>query len=238
MIIRRWAMSVITISRGSYTHGKVVAEKVAQKLGYGCISREILLEVANEYNVPEVKLLRSIRDAPAISERYTFARERYINFIRAAFLTQVVKDNVVYHGFAGQYFLKDAPSVLKVRIIANMKYRVECMMQRETVSKKKAEQMVKEVDEERRKWSQKLYNLDTWDSRLYDLVINIEKISIDHATDMICNAVKLSPFQTTHESQKIIERLIQEAVEKSEKGPKQSPFFEPMRGNPWQNKNQ
>ena len=230
-------MSVITISRGSYTHGKVVAEKVAQKLGYGCISREILLEVANEYNVPEVKLLRSIRDAPAISERYTFARERYINFIRAAFLTQVVKDNVVYHGFAGQYFLKDAPHVLKVRIIANMKYRIECMMQRETVSKKKAEQMVKEVDEERRKWSQKLYNLDTWDSRLYDLVINIEKISIDHATDMICNAVKLSPFQTTHESQKIIERLIQEAVEKSEKGPKQSPFFEPMRGNPWQNKN-
>ena len=113
-------MSVITISRGSYTHGKVVAEKVAQKLGYGCISREILLEVADEYNVPEVKLLRSIRDAPAISERYTFARERYINFIRVALLTQIFRDNVVYHGFAGQYFLKDAPHVLKVRIIANM----------------------------------------------------------------------------------------------------------------------
>jgi cytidylate kinase len=226
-------MSVITISRGSYTHGSVVAEKVSKKLGYACISREILLEIADEYNIPEIKLLRSIRDAPSISERYTFAREKYINFIRAAFLAHVIKDNVVYHGFAGQYFLKDAPHVLKVRIIANMKYRIECMMQREAVSEKKAEQMVKEVDEERRKWSQKLYDLDTWDSRLYDLVINIEKISIDQASEMICNTVKLSPFQTTPESQKTIERLKKEAMEKLEKGPKQSPFFEPLRESPW-----
>ena len=50
---------------------------------------------------------------------------------------------------------------------------------------------------------------------------------------MICNTVKLSPFQTTPESQKIMERLIQEAMEKLEKGPKQSPFFEPMRAGPW-----
>jgi cytidylate kinase len=228
-------MSVITISRGSYTHGSVVAEKVAQKLGYECTSREILLEIIEEYNIPEIKLLRSIRDAPSIFERYTFGREKYINFIRAAFLMQVIKDNVVYHGFAGQYFLKDAPNVLKVRIIANMKYRIECMMKREAVSEKKAEKMVKEVDEERRKWSRKLYNLDTWDSRLYDLVINIEKISIDQASDMICDTVKLGPFQTTPESQKTMERLIRKAMEKVKKGPKQSPFFEPMRDNPWQN---
>jgi hypothetical protein len=31
--------SIITISRGSYTHGKEVAEKLAQKLGYDCVSR-------------------------------------------------------------------------------------------------------------------------------------------------------------------------------------------------------
>ncbi len=229
-------MSVITISRGSYTHGSLVAEKVAEKLGYRCISREVLLEVADEYNIPEIKLLRSIRNAPSVSERYTFAREKYINFIRANFLTQVMKDDVVYHGFAGQYFLRDAPHVLKVRIIADMRYRIECMMQREGVSEKKAEQMVKEVDEERRKWSLKLYNMDTWDSRLYDLVINIEKISIDHASEMICNTVKLDPFQTTPESRKIMEGLFQAAMEKLEKGPKQSPFFEPMRGNPRQNK--
>ena len=38
-------MAVITISRGSYSRGKEIAEKVAAKLGYTCISRDLLLGV-------------------------------------------------------------------------------------------------------------------------------------------------------------------------------------------------
>ena len=65
-------MSVITISRGSYSHGTEVAEKVAQTLGYRCISRDVLLEVSDEFNVSEIKLTRAIRDSPSILDRYTF----------------------------------------------------------------------------------------------------------------------------------------------------------------------
>lgn len=35
-------MSIITILRGCYSHGSIVAEKLAKKLGYGCISRDVL----------------------------------------------------------------------------------------------------------------------------------------------------------------------------------------------------
>ena len=229
-------MPIITISRGSYTHGAMVAEKVAQKLDYECISREFLLDISREYNISEIKLTRAIRDAPSLLERYTFGREKYISYIRAAILKHLSKDNIVYHGFAGHFFVKDVAHVLKVRIIANMKYRIECMMNREGASKEKAEIMVNEVDEERKKWSQKLYGIDTSDSRLYDLVINIEKISIEDAVDMICNTVKLSPFQTTPASQKIMDDLVDEALKALEKSSGQSPFFEPMRDGPWQKK--
>jgi cytidylate kinase len=225
-------MSIITISRGSYNYGIEVAEKVAQKLGYECFSREHLLEISHEYNISEIKLTRAIRDAPTFLERYTFGRERYINYIRVAILNRLSKDNIVYHGFAGHFFIKDCPHVLKVRINADMKYRIELIMNQEGVSKKDAEIMVKEIDEERRKWSQKMYGIETFDSRLYDLVIKIEKISIDQAADMICNTVKSGPFQTTPESQKIMDRLAHEAREKLEKGPKFPPFFEP-RYNPF-----
>ena len=44
-------MAIITISRGSYSKGKEVAERVAQTLGYDCISREILLEASEHFNV-------------------------------------------------------------------------------------------------------------------------------------------------------------------------------------------
>jgi len=227
-------MPVITISRGSYTHGAEVAEKVAQKLDYKCISREFLLDISKEYNISEIKLTRAIRDAPSFLERYTFGREKYFNYIRAAILKNLSKDNIVYHGFAGHFFVKDIPHVLKVRIIANMKYRIECMMNREGVSKEEAEIMVNEVDEERKKWSEKLYGIDTWDSRLYDLVINIEKISIQDAVDMICNTAKLSPFQTTPTSQRIMNDLVDEALKALKKSSGESPFFEPMRAGPWQ----
>jgi hypothetical protein len=44
-------MGVITISRGSYSKGKEIAEKLAQHLGYECISREILLETSDHFNM-------------------------------------------------------------------------------------------------------------------------------------------------------------------------------------------
>ena len=53
-------MPIITISRGSYSKGKEIAEKLAAKLNYECISRDILLEASEEFNIPEVKLIRAL----------------------------------------------------------------------------------------------------------------------------------------------------------------------------------
>src|SRR5271157_5719624 len=117
-------MSIITISRGSYTRGKEVAEKLAQALGYQCLSRDILLEASERYNIPEIKLVRAIHDAPSILQRFTYSREPYVAYIRAALLRQVEKDNVVYHGLAGHFLLQGIPQVLKVRIIADLEDRV------------------------------------------------------------------------------------------------------------------
>ncbi len=69
-------MSIITISRGTYSLGKEVAEKVAQKLGYECIAREVLLEASELFNIPETKLLMTMENAPSILDRFTSGRER------------------------------------------------------------------------------------------------------------------------------------------------------------------
>src|SRR5919197_611039 len=49
-------MSIITISRGSFSGGQALAERVAQRLGYSCLSREVLVEAAATYGVPESTL--------------------------------------------------------------------------------------------------------------------------------------------------------------------------------------
>jgi cytidylate kinase len=200
-------MSIITISRGSYTRGKEVAEKLAQTLGYQCLSRDILLEASECYNIPEIKLVRAIHDAPSILERFTYSREPYVAYLRAALLRHVHKDNVVYHGLAGHFLLKGIPHVFKVRIIADLEDRVKEEMKREKISAEEARRILRKDDEERRKWSKHVYGIDTWDPSLYDLVIRIKHITVDGAVDIIKCALKDPRFQTTPEGQQLVNEM-------------------------------
>jgi cytidylate kinase len=204
-------MAIVTISRGSYYRGKEVAEKLAQKLGYQCISREILLEASEEYNIPEIKLIRAIEDAPSILERFTRQKEKYIAFIRAALLKHVQKDNVVYHGLFGHFFLQDIPHVLKVRIVGNLEARVADEVKREGISGDKAREIILRDDDERRKWALYLYGADFWDATLYDLVIHLKTITVDDAVSLICHVLELPGFQTTPQSQEAIDSLVEAA---------------------------
>ena len=201
-------MPIVTISRGSYSRGKEVAEKLAQRLKYDCVSREILLEASEEFNIPEINLVRAIHDSPSILERFRHGKERYVSYYQYALLKHVRKDNVVYHGLAGQYFLRHIPHVLKVRILARMEDRIKEVMRRDEVSARDAENILKKDDDERRRWGLKLYGIDTWDSRLYDVVVLIDRLSVDDAVDLIAETVKKPVFQTTAESQRALDNQV------------------------------
>jgi cytidylate kinase len=204
-------MSIITISRGTYHRGREVAEKLAQKLGYACFSREILLEASEEYNVSEIKLIRAIQDAPSILDRLTRQKEKYVAYIRAALLKHVQKDNVVYHGLFGHFFLQDIPHVLKVRIVGDLEARVADEVKREGISAEKAREIIMRDDEERRKWALYLYGADAWDATLYDLVLHLKAITVDDAVNVISYVAQLPGFQTTPESQQAIDNLVEAA---------------------------
>jgi hypothetical protein len=82
-------MAIIAISRGSYSKGKKVAERVADKLGYRCISRVVIIEASRDFNIPEILLHRAIHDAPSILEKLTsitFGREKYISYFETTLL--------------------------------------------------------------------------------------------------------------------------------------------------------
>jgi hypothetical protein len=162
-------MAIITISRGSYSRGKEIAEKVAEKLGYSLLSRDILLQASEEFNIPEIRLVRALHDAPSVLERFTHGKERYVSFIQQALLERVQGDDLVYHGLAG----------------------------------------LKKDDEERRHWALSLYGIDTLDSSLYDLVINVCEMEVECAVEIICHLASSSPcFETTQASQATLRNLL------------------------------
>jgi cytidylate kinase len=200
-------MAIITISRGSYSKGKEVAERVAARLGYECISRDVLLEASEQFNVPEIKLVQAIHDAPSILNRFTQGKPYYISYIQAALLDHARKDNVVYHGLAGHILLKDIEQVLKVRILADPDIRISEVMQREKVDEREARSVISKIDEERRKWTRRLYGVDPWDPALYDLVICIDKIQVAGAVEMICEAASQEAFIITEGVKQKVEDL-------------------------------
>ncbi len=207
-------MAIITISRGSYMRGKEIAEKVAAKLGYECLAREAVLETAEEFDIPEVKLVRALHDAPSVLNKFSYGKEKFVAFYQYSFLKHLQKDNVVYHGLAGHFLLKGVSHVVKVRIISELEERVKLEMRREKISEAEAYRILENDDEERRKWSQYLYGIDTHDPLLYDLLLKIRKITADDAADIICHTAGLEDFRTTKESMDAFSNLLLAATVK------------------------
>ncbi len=200
-------MAIITISRGSFSYGKELAETVAARLGYECISREVLIEASQLFNISEKKLIKSLHNAPGILKRIAQGKERYLSYIRAALLARVKEDNVVYHGHAGHLLLAEIPQVIKVRVTADLADRVALLQQRRNISKDEALTVIKSKDKQRAQWTQYLYKMDLNDSLLYDIVIKIGRLTVRDACDIICTAAQSDAYKTTRESNKAINDL-------------------------------
>lgn len=197
-------MSIITISRGSYSRGKEVAEKLALALNYECLSREIILEASEQFNIPELKLVRAIHDAPTILDRFTSGKERFIAFFRATLLNHLRRDNIVFHGLGSHFFLQRFPHILKVRISANLEDRVREEMARENIPADEARMILVNDDAERRKWGLQIFGQDSWNPQLYDMILHIGNMSVDEAVSIILHAVQQPCFKSDPESRRML----------------------------------
>ncbi|MFO7965946.1 MAG: cytidylate kinase-like family protein [Desulfobacterales bacterium] len=200
-------MAIITISRGSFTKGMEIAEAVARQLDYDCVSREVILNASDRFNIPEIKLKKAIHDAPSILDRFSHGKTAFISFYQSALTRRVQKGDVVYHGLAGHLLLKGVPHVLKVRIIADLSVRIKNEMEQNGISEQEARNLIIKDDEERRNWTRSLYGVDPWDSSLYDLVICINTFTVENAVDFICRAAGLEQFQQTPASEQMMKDL-------------------------------
>jgi cytidylate kinase len=195
-------MPIITISRGSYYHGKSIAEKLAKRLGYACLSRDQVVERLDKFHLPEIKLVRGLNDSFSILDRFPHGKKRFKAAIRSAILQQFLAGDIVYHGLVGHHFVSNISHVLKLRIIADTDKRVADEMARENITEEKARYILKKDDEERRKWAMFLYGIDIMAPDTYNMTLRIGHLSEDEAVEIIANAVELQAFQETAESKK------------------------------------
>jgi cytidylate kinase len=201
-------MSIITISRGSLSGGQALAERLAERLGYRCISSEALIEAAAKYGVPEPKLSEVFDKTPNFWERLTKSRRLYLIFIQAAMCDLAQLGRLVYHGQGGQQLLKGVSHVMKVRLIAPLEYRLKIALEREGFANREvAMQHLQHVDEERLRRMRYLFNVDWRDPALYDVVLNLEHMSLETAADVVIYMAQHPEYQPTPTSEKRLNDL-------------------------------
>lgn len=194
-------MAVITISRGSFSGGKMLGECLADKLGYRCIDRDVIVERAAAYGVPPADLRAALSKPPSFWDRFRHKRYLYLTVIQAALTEEVQAGRAVYHGNAGHLLLRGVSHVVRVRVIAPMPYRVALVRDQLSMDEGEALAYILKMDQDRMKWTQYLYGVDWGDPALYDLVVSCEFLGIPDACRVVAETAASRCSAETPESQ-------------------------------------
>jgi len=196
-------MAIITISRGSFAGGSAVARELCQQLGYPCLGREDALALATkDYGIVEEELRKSLNESPRFWEEVPGKRLAYVKCLTAVLLDQVQDENLVYHGNDGHLLLSGLDDVLRVRVTADLDYRINAAISQAGLSRDKAVAYIQQVDEARSRWAQLLYGVDWTDPTQYHLTLNLGQVSVASACAVIIRMSEMNEFRATDESRK------------------------------------
>jgi len=183
----------ITISRQLGSWGSLIAQMVAQRLGYRVIWRELIHQAARRACVPEVALA-TIDELGLLGIRPSSqARAAYHQAVRQVMEELVAEGGVVIVGRAGQVILHGHPEVLHVQVVASVSARAERIARRQNIPLEAALAQVTTSDRTRRNYLRRYYHA-RWDDPLwYDVVINTERLTPAAAAELIYLAAMQLP---------------------------------------------
>lgn len=198
-------MSVVIISAEPYCQREEIAEKTARTLGYTCISREVLADASQRYQIPEEKLEEALRNASSFLNKLSNTRTRNLAYFQAALTAALKKDNVVYHGEAGHMFVSEVSHVLTVRLMADLEERVASKVEKEGLPEKRARDLLFKEDGQLEKWFLSAFGQDGMASGRFDLVINVTQVGPERTANIIVETARDVKFQPITYSVKAME---------------------------------
>ena len=200
-------MSVVTVFSGSFCHGEEIARKAAGDLGYTLLDDKALIAGAcKQFGTEESKLLRVLTGKTSIFDRFTREKERSLSCLRAMLAETMKGDDLLLFGFAGLMVPREISHVLKVCIIADVKYRALVASDREGISEKDAMKKILRDDESRVLWVDQLFQQhDPWAPGLYDIVIPMDKHTVHSASELICENVRKDILRVTDTSRMAVQ---------------------------------
>jgi cytidylate kinase len=201
-------MAIITISKEFGTESEKVASQAAQRLGYEYIGKQLIAEIARELRISksEAEVFRKTAQSRILRfvDRFTCSIVQKVvdrehgclddkNYYET---TKKLVENVyeagdaIILGWGGQCILRGKPNTLHVRLVKDDEIKIKEVMQNKNLNHDAAMALIKKDEGDLREYIKHYFNEDWNAAHLYDLIIDMEKNSVEKAVDLICDNVK------------------------------------------------
>jgi cytidylate kinase len=201
-------MAVITLSRHFGAGGKTLGTLAAKQLGYVFLDDEIIKLVVEKarsrdwmdalkkesggkllsYNsglVPKGLMEVNLDDKKGGLEEVIS-----LDVLKQLLLQIAEEGDAIIVGRGGQYLLQDNKNVFHVLMVADLEDRVQFMEERYNLSLKKALQVVNRQDKRRQNYYRLLGKVDYDQPDIYHLVLNMSKLSLEKACELLITLVR------------------------------------------------
>ena len=198
-------MSVIVISRQFGAGGKTLGEMVSEKLNYTFVDNDIIQMVAKQAKV-STNFVESIEGEAGgkllkfmsglvrksfveriLSDEHGYIDEEiYVDLLYKIIYQIADEGNAVILGRGGQYILRDRADVFHVLLIAEKTDRIRFMEEHYNLNPTQAKQSVNREDKRRINLYKKFGKEDYDSPDLYHLVLNMSRLKLEDASELIC----------------------------------------------------
>ncbi len=202
-------MAVITISRQYGAGGKTLGKMLAKELGYTFVDSDIIKMIAKEANVsPEWvrtvekdagtrfskiitgMIAKHLVDQVLKGEKGYIDDKIYLDYLVLIISKIADENNVVILGRGSQYILDDHPDAFHIFLIQELENRVKFIKENYKLNEQQARQVVNNEDKRRLNYFSKLGKKDFDNPSLYHMVLNMNRMDINKAFQLICALLK------------------------------------------------
>ena len=203
-------MSVITIFSGTFCKEEQVCGEVQSRTGNKFFSdREVVAEASRLSGIAEAKLERAFSARTSVFNKFTHEKERSIAYLKLAVAGLLSGDGFLLSGFAALLVPKEISHVLRVCLIADMKFRTSLAMVGHGLSEKEVSKVLHKQDEDRAAWvNTTLQKVDPWDASLYDIVIPMGRTEVAEAATLIIRSAESDILKPTALSKGALDDLL------------------------------
>jgi len=200
-------MPIITIFSGGFCQEGPVIDEVVARTEYRQITDdEIVAEASRRSAMTESKITRAFSSRTSVFNKFTLEKERSLAYIKLALADLITTDNALITCFSGQLIPAAVSHTLRVCLVAPQKYRIAVAAKQQGISKKEAAKLVQGREEDCSFWIESLLgNSDPWDPALYDIVIPVDKMSVQDAAALIADYAGKDILRQTADSKQALE---------------------------------